>query len=280
MREVTTDQIADTVAELCIRANRILGDDLKCSLKRAEQAERNGLPKEILGDLVRNYELAEELHIPVCQDTGLAVIFAEIGQDLHITGGAFGEAVNRGVAKGYTEGLLRLSVVEDPLRRRNTGDNTPAVLHTSIVPGDNLTITVAPKGAGSENMSAIRMMNPSATREDIIAFVADTVRAAGSNPCPPVVVGVGMGGNFEACALLAKRALCRSLDEAHSDPFYRELEEEMLARVNALDIGPQGFGGDVTALAVHIGAAPTHIASLPVAVNMGCHVTRHATAVL
>ncbi|MFV0399187.1 MAG: fumarate hydratase [Oscillospiraceae bacterium] len=280
MREVTADQITDTVAELCIRANRILGDDLKCSLKRAEQAERNGLPKEILGDLVRNYELAEELHIPVCQDTGLAVVFVEIGQDLHITGGDFGEAVNRGVAKGYTEGLLRLSVVEDPLRRRNTGDNTPAVLHTSIVPGDRLSITVAPKGAGSENMSAIRMMNPSATREDIIAFVADTVRTAGSNPCPPVVVGVGIGGNFEACALLAKRALCRSLDEAHPDPFYRELEEEMLARVNALDIGPQGFGGDVTALAVHIGAAPTHIASLPVAVNMGCHVTRHATAVL
>lgn len=280
MREVTADQITDIVAELCTRANRILGDDLKCSLKRAEQVERGGLPKEILGDLVRNYELAEELHIPVCQDTGLAVVFAEIGQDLHITGGNFGEAVNRGVAKGYAEGLLRLSVVEDPLRRRNTGDNTPAVLHTAIVPGDRLTITVAPKGAGSENMSAICMMNPSATREDIIAFVADTVRAAGSNPCPPVVVGVGIGGNFEACALLAKRALCRSLDEAHPDPFYRELEGEMLERVNALDIGPQGFGGDVTALAVHIGAAPTHIASLPVAVNMGCHVTRHATAVL
>lgn len=210
----------------------------------------------------------------------MAVVFLEIGQDVHFIGGDFNEAVNEGVRQGYLEGLLRLSVVADPIRRGNTNDNTPAILHTSIIPGDKVKIMVAPKGFGSENMSAIRMFTPSATRQEIIGFVVDTVRKAGSNPCPPVIVGVGIGGDFEQCALLAKQALCRDLDQPNPDPFYAELEQEMLQQVNQLGIGSQGFGGDVTALGLNIETYATHIAGLPVAVNMGCHVTRHMCAEL
>ena len=217
--------------------------------------------------------------MPICQDTGLACVFLEIGQEVHIEGG-FEEAVNEGVRQGYVEGLLRCSVVADPLRRGNTGDNTPAVLHTRLVPGDKLKLTVAPKGFGSENMSRLQMLTPAAGPEDIIGFVVDAVRQAGANPCPPVVLGVGIGGDFELCAYLAKKALCRDVDVRNPDPFYAQLEAEMLRRVNETGVGPQGFGGDVTALCVNIEAFPTHIAGLPVAVNVGCHVTRHKNVVL
>ena len=206
---------------------------------------------------------ARELGLPVCQDTGMAVVFAEIGQEVHFTGGSFEEAVNEGVHLGYTEGLLRCSVAADPIRRGNTGDNTPAVIHTRLVPGDRVSLTVAPKGFGSENMSRLQMMTPAATEDDLIAFVAETVRLAGGNPCPPVVLGVGIGGDFEQCALLAKTALCRPVSERNKDPFYAELEEKMLRAVNETGVGPQGFGGDTTALAVNIEWAPTHIAAFP-----------------
>ena len=218
--------------------------------------------------------------MPVCQDTGMAVVFADVGQEVHIAGGLLEDAVNAGVRKGYVEGLLRLSVVSDPLRRVNSGDNTPAVLHVRLVEGDRLKLTVAPKGFGSENMSGVRMLTPAASREDVIAAVVDLVKKAGSNPCPPMVLGVGIGGDFELCAYLAKKALCRSLSERNPDPFYAELERDMLDAVNALGIGPQGFGGRTTALGLGIEQYPTHIAGLPVAVNVGCHVTRHASVTL
>jgi fumarate hydratase subunit alpha len=227
-----------------------------------------------------NIEAAKQLDIPVCQDTGMAVVFAEIGQDVHLTGGDFEAAVNKGVSRGYTEGYLRCSVVADPLRRVNTGDNTPAVIHTRLVSGDKVRITVAPKGFGSENMSTLRMFTPSATREDIINYVVESVRIAGSNPCPPMVLGVGIGGTFEQCALLAKIALCRNVSEKNPDEYYSSMESEILERVNELGIGPQGFGGKTTALNVAIEARPTHIAGLPVAVNVGCHVTRHKEIVI
>lgn len=280
VREIQVEQITQAVRDMCIGANRILPADVKAKLDQARETEREGLGKEILGDVIRNYRLAEELDIPVCQDTGVAVVFLEIGQDVHIVGGDLEEAVNAGVAQGYTQGLLRCSVVADPLRRINTDDNTPAVIHTRIVPGDRLSITVAPKGAGSENMSAIKMLTPAAKREGVVEFILSVIQQAGSNPCPPMIVGVGIGGNFELCAELAKRALCRPTDRPNPDPFYRTLEEELLEAANRLDIGPQGFGGINTALAVNVEAGPAHIASLPVAVNIGCHVTRHQTTVL
>lgn len=275
MREIPREAVVEAVKALCIEANRVLPTDLKERLCGACRAEESPLGREVLADIVRNYETAEALSIPVCQDTGMAVVFAELGEDAHVSG--LEEAVNEGVRRGYTEGLLRCSVVGDPLRRRNTGDNTPAVLHLRLVPGDRLTLTVAPKGAGSENMSSIRMMTPAAAEQDLIDEVVRAVEAAGSNPCPPVVVGVGIGGNFEGCALLAKRALCRDTAVRNPDPLYASLEERMLGAINRTGIGPQGFGGRVTALAVNIEAGETHIASLPVAVNMGCHVTRHAS---
>ena len=225
-----------------------------------------------------NIAAAKELDIPVCQDTGMAVVFVEVGQDVHIEGGLLEAAIHSGVHRGYTEGLLRCSVVGDPLRRVNTGDNTPAVIHTRIVAGDKIRLTVAPKGFGSENMSRLKMFTPAFGREDIIAYIAETAKIAGGNPCPPMVLGVGIGSDFEGCALLAKKALCRSLDNPNPDEFYRAMESDALAAVNATGVGPQGFGGSVTALAVNIEAAPTHIAGLPVAVNVGCHVTRHASA--
>ena len=233
--------------------------------------------KSVLCDLERNLEAAKEYDIPICQDTGMAVVFLEIGQDVHITGGDLCEAVNEGVRRGYINGLLRKSVVADPLQRTNTNDNTPAVIHINIVKGDKIKITVAPKGFGSENMSGIKMLTPSHGRQGVIDAVVDIVKAASNNPCPPMVVGVGIGGDFEQCAYLSKKALCRSVDIRNDNPFYAELEKELLEKINQLDIGPQGFGGITTAFAVNIETAPTHIAGLPVAVNIGCHVTRHAT---
>jgi fumarate hydratase subunit alpha len=250
------------------------------TLRDAAALEKSPLCKDVIGDLCLNLDAARQLHVPVCQDTGMAVVFLEVGQEIHIVGGGLEDAVNEGVRQGYVEGRLRLSVVSDPLRRENTGDNTPAVIHTSVVPGDKLHVTVAPKGFGSENMSAIRMFTPSATENDIVEFVAETVSRAGSLPCPPVVVGVGIGGDFEYAALLSKKALCRPLCQPQNDPFYKKLEENMLDRINRLGIGSQGFGGTVTALAVNIEVYATHIAGLPVAVNMGCHVTRHKSATL
>ena len=280
MKEIDVSIIKESIATLCIKANKRLTPDLVDAIKRATETETSPLAKSIMSDIELNLEAADELSLPICQDTGMAVIFLEIGQDIHFVGGSLEDAVNEGVRKGYTDGLLRKSVVADPIRRVNTNDNTPAIIHTRIVDGDSVKITVAPKGFGSENMSGIRMLTPAATREDIINAVVDIVKTAGSNPCPPMVIGVGIGGDFEYAAILAKRALCRSGDERNSDPYYAELEADMLLSVNALGIGPQGFGGNTTALYVNIESFATHIAGLPVAVNIGCHVTRHATEIL
>jgi fumarate hydratase subunit alpha len=276
MREISTELIKKTVAELCELANKKLPCDIIRRIEQAKSVETDDLPQNIMSDIRKNIDAAKRLDIPVCQDTGMAVIFAEIGQDVHIVDGDFEEAINRGVAEGYEKGLLRKSVVGDPLRRVNTEDNTPAIIHVKIIKGDKLKITVAPKGFGSENMSGIRMLTPSAGKDGVKKAVLDIVKNAGSNPCPPIVVGVGIGGDFEQCALLSKTALCRNTDIPNGDPFYCEFEKELLEEINRLGIGPQGFGGKTTALAVNIETAPTHIAGLPVAINIGCHVTRHA----
>lgn len=281
MRELSVIEVTKAVKELCINANKILPDDLVDCISCSKQSENNETAKSVLSDLEANLECAKELDVPICQDTGMAVIFIEIGQDVHFVGGLLEDAINEGVSEGYTEGLLRKSVVSDPFKNRvNTNDNTPAVIHTKIVAGDKVKITVAPKGFGSENMSKLKMFTPSAKREDIVNFVVDTVKIAGSNPCPPVVIGVGIGGDFEYSALLAKKALCRSISVRNGDEFYKSMEDEMLEKINNLDIGPQGFGGKTTALCVNIETYPTHIAGLPVAVNVGCHVTRHASITL
>jgi fumarate hydratase subunit alpha len=280
IREIHVDDIERIIAELCVRANRVLPEDLAECIRSYAAAETDTRAAEILRLLDENRLAAEEMAIPVCQDTGMAVIFAELGQDVHIVGGSFTEAINKGVARGYSKGLLRKSVVADPLRRVNTGNNAPSVLYTELVPGNSLRLSVCPKGFGSENMSALRMFTPAAERDDIVRFAVDTVTAAGGNPCPPLVLGVGIGGTFEGCALLAKRALCRPVSEHNPDSYYAALEAEILARVNETGIGPQGFGGVTTALAVAVLAAPTHIAGLPVAINVGCHVTRHAESIL
>lgn len=279
MREITAQEITAAIRDLCIDANRVLPKDLENLIETRSQQEGDSTARSILCDLCRNLDAAREMEIPICQDTGMAVVFAEVGQDLHIQGN-FEEAVNEGVRQGYVEGLLRCSVVADPVRRGNTNDNTPAILHTRLVPGDKLTLTVAPKGFGSENMSRLKMLTPAAKEEDLIAFVKETVELAGSNPCPPVVLGVGIGGDFELCAYLAKKALCRSVSQRNPDPYYAQLEERMLQAANETGVGPQGFGGETTALAVNIEAYPTHIAGLPIAVNVGCHVTRHKTVVI
>ena len=279
MREITAREITAAVRQLCIDANRVLPADLEQTIHTCSQQEKDPTAQSILCDLCHNLDAAREMEIPICQDTGMAVVFAEVGQDLHIAG-SFEEAVNEGVRQGYVEGLLRCSVVKDPIRRGNTEDNTPAILHTRLVPGDKLTLTVAPKGFGSENMSRLKMLTPAAKEEDIIAFVKQTVELAGSNPCPPVVLGVGIGGDFELVAYLAKKALCRSVSQRNPDPYYADLEQKMLEAVNGTGVGPQGFGGQTTALAVNIETYPTHIAGLPMAVNVGCHVTRHKTVVL
>lgn len=280
MREISVKDIEKKVAELCISANLYLPGDLEDCIKCRACEEKSNVGKNVFTDIVDNINVAREQTIPICQDTGMAVIFLEIGQDIHFVNGALYEAINKGVAKGYTDGYLRKSIVSDPLERVNTNDNTPAVIHTKIVDGDKVKIMVAPKGFGSENMSALKMMTPSATHEEIIDFVVDTVAKAGSNPCPPIVVGVGIGGDFESCAYNAKKALCRPVSIRNPKVLYADLEEKMLEKINKLGIGPQGFGGTVTALAVNIEQAPTHIAGLPVSVNIGCHVTRHAEAII
>ena len=280
MREIQRDQIMDTVRRLCVEANVSLPCDLRAALEGAAQTEGSPVGRRILADISANYKLAEEKNLPICQDTGMAVVFADLGQEVHIGGGSLEEAVNEGVARGYIQGALRCSVVEDPLRRANTNDNTPAILHLRLVPGDTLTLTVAPKGFGSENKTAVKLFPPSATQEDILTFVTAAVEGAGSDPCPPVVVGVGLGGTVEKAAELAKRALLLPVDIPNPDPFYAQMEGELLDQINSLGIGPQGLGGTTTALGVHILPWPTHIAGLPCVVSIGCHVTRHATAVL
>jgi len=268
------------VARLCQEANFYLGEDVLCSFQKALDEEISLTGKDILSQLLTNAGIASENQVPMCQDTGVAVVFLELGQDACISGGNIYDAVNEGVRKGYTEGYLRKSIVSHPLERKNTGDNTPAVIHTTIVPGDSLKITVAPKGGGSENMSGIKMLKPSEGVDGVKKFVLDTVRAAGPNPCPPIVLGIGIGGTFEKAALLAKEALLRPLGQPSNLPDIAELEKEMLELVNSIGIGPQGLGGKTTALAVHIKVHPCHIASLPVAVNINCHSARHKEAVL
>ena len=279
MREISAGLITETVSRLCIEANCILPQDIRERIEEARQKEIWPVAAEILNRISENCRIAEAGMQPVCQDTGMACVFIEIGQDLHVDGD-ISEAVNEGVRRGYEEGYLRKSVVGDPLRRVNTGDNTPAAIYYELVPGDRLKITVAPKGFGSENMSRIKILRPSDGIEGVKDFVTQTVEEAGPNPCPPTVVGVGIGGTFDKAALLAKKALLRSTDLHNPDPFYAALEEELLERINSLGIGPQGFGGRTTALAVAIEQMPTHIAGLPVAVNLNCHVARHATEVL
>ena len=280
MREIEAAKITDTVKRLCIQANVILPEDVKnCIIKR--KSEENWAPaREILDRIEENFELAAAENVPICQDTGVACVFLEIGQEVHIAGGDITQAVNEGVRQDYAEGYLRKSVVRDPLDRVNTGDNTPAMIYYDIVPGDKIKITVAPKGFGSENMSQIKMLRPSDGIEGVKAFVLKAVEEAGPNPCPPIIVGVGIGGTFDKAALLAKKALLRETGTPSADPLYAKLEEELLEKINALGIGPQGFGGKTTALAVAVEHYPTHIAGLPVAVNINCHVARHKTEVI
>ena len=278
MREIKAEVIADAVRQLYINANTRLPDDVGRALYDSIGREQ-GRPAVILKTLCDNVDAARELNIPICQDTGAAVVFADIGQDVHIDG-SFENAVNAGVSAAYKEGYLRASMVFDPLRRVNTGDNTPAIIHVRLTEGENIRLTVAPKGFGSENMSALKMMLPGSDEWDISDYVIRVIKDAGPNACPPMVVGVGIGGNFEQAPLLAKRALCRPLNQRNPDAAYANLERMILSGANALDIGPQGFGGVTTALAVNVEFAPTHIAGLPVAVNIGCHVNRHAEVVL
>jgi fumarate hydratase subunit alpha len=275
MREIETSRIAEEVARLCMEANFELEDDVQKALEKAYETEESPAGKEVLRQIIENSGIARSERIPMCQDTGLAVIFVEIGQDVHITGGDFEGAINEGVAKGYTEGYLRKSALADPVRGGNTGDNTPAVIHTTIVPGDTLKLWVVPKGGGSENMSRIAMMKPADGVEGIKKFVVENVKAASGNPCPPIIVGVGIGGTFERCAQLAKRALLREIGSTHPDEFYAALEAELLEMVNDTGVGPMGLGGRTTALAVHIEVAPRHIASFPVSMNINCHAARH-----
>ena len=279
MREIFAEEITKTVARLCEEANCHLPEDVKCSISRCRQQETWETAMDILDRITENYEIADRENCPICQDTGVACVFLKVGQDVHIVGDLT-EAVNEGVRRGYREGYLRKSVVRDPLDRVNTGDNTPAMLYTELVSGDNIEITVAPKGFGSENMSAIKMLKPSDGVEGVVDFVVQTVKNAGPNPCPPIVVCVGIGGTFDKAAYLSKKALLRPLDSENESPYYAALEQQLLERINALGIGPQGVGGNTTALKVNIETFPTHIAGLPVAVNINCHVTRHQTEVL
>lgn len=280
MREISCADISALVERLCIQAATVLPDDLCRVIEQAEKKEESPVGKGILQDIVTNFQMAKEKGVPICQDTGMAVVFLEIGQEVHITGGSLNDAINLGVHNGYLNGFLRCSVVGDPLRRQNTGDNTPAVIHTTIVPGDGFHITVAPKGFGSENMSAMRMFTPAASWQDIEDWIVSSVSTAGSNPCPPVIVGVGLGGTIEQCALEAKKALMMPMDTPNPDEFYGEKEQALLEHINRLGIGPQGMGGRITALAVRIRPYATHIAGLPCVVNMSCHVTRHASGKL
>jgi len=280
MREIKASDITESVARLCAEANIELGDDVYSALQKAEQTEESPVGREVLAQLLENADIAHTEKMPICQDTGFAVIFIELGQDVHITGGLLSDAINEGVAKGYTEGYLRKSIVAHPLDRKNTGNNTPAIIHLEVVPGDKLKITIAPKGGGSENMSAVRMLKPSDGIEGVKRFVVDTVKAAGSNPCPPIIVGVGIGGTMEKAALLAKKSLLREIGKHNPNPPDAQLEEDLLDLVNKTGIGPAGLGGRTTALAVNVETFPAHIASLPVAVNIQCHAARHKEAII
>lgn len=279
MRIIGSNELTEAVKRLCIQANCHLPGDVKARIEACGKAESWPVAKDVLEKIIANYRLADEREVPICQDTGMACVFLEIGNEAHIEGDV-AAAVDEGVRQGYAEGYLRKSVVGDPLARENTGDNTPAMLYIDIVKGSKIKVTVAPKGFGSENMSRIKMLKPSDGRQGVVDFVLSAVEAAGPNPCPPVVVGVGVGGTFDKAALIAKKALLRPMGEPNPDPYYAELEAELLKEINTLGIGPQGFGGKTTALAVAVEAMPTHIAGLPVAVNINCHVARHASEVL
>ena len=276
MREVNVDKVTENIKEMCIEANHFLTDDMKKVFKNAVVSEKSPLGKQVLNQLNENLDIAANDMIPICQDTGMSVVFINVGQDVHFTGGNITDAINEGVRQGYVEGFLRKSVVNDPIIRENTKDNTPAVIHYNIVPGDKVDITVAPKGFGSENMSRVFMLKPADGIEGVKDAILTAVKDAGPNACPPMVIGVGIGGTFEKCALLAKKALTRNVEEESPVPYVRELEKEMLEKINKLGIGPGGLGGTQTALAINIETYPTHIAGLPVAVNMCCHVNRHA----
>ncbi|MCC8167131.1 MAG: fumarate hydratase [Planctomycetes bacterium] len=280
MRELSADTITSAVRDMCIEANLELPRDVADYIRTRSQQEPWPAAKDTLEKLVENINIAHNDKMPLCQDTGMAVVLVELGQDVHITGAYLVDAINEGVRQGYDQGFLRKSVVADPLRRKNTGDNTPALVHVDIVPGDKVKITVAPKGFGSENMSRLVMLAPSAGEDGVKDFVVETAKIAGPNPCPPIVVGIGIGGSFDRVALLAKKALQRPIDQPNPDPYYADMEKELRDRINALGIGPQGFGGETTVLGVNIEVFPTHIAGLPVAVNINCHVTRHASRVL
>lgn len=280
IRTINVSEIEKTVAKLCIESNCNLGSDVLNALEKAASDETSQIGAEILSQLIENATIAGDEEIPICQDTGFAIVFLEIGQEVLLTGGDLKEAVNKGVRTGYLNGFLRKSMVHDPLNRINTGDNTPAIIHTQIVPGVNVKITLAPKGGGSENMSGLKMLKPAEGVEGVKAFILDTVRNAGPNPCPPIVVGVGIGGSMEKAAMMSKHALTRDLGTPNPDPETDRLEQELLVDINKTGIGPQGLGGTTTALAVHIEKYPTHIASLPVAVNISCHAYRHKTVVL
>ncbi len=281
MRELSVSTITDTVAGMCEEANIYLGEDVSGALKQSLEVEESPTGKEVLKQLIDNLEIAKNEQIPICQDTGFAVFFVELGQEVHLAGGTLEEAINAGVRKGYTDGYLRKSIVADPLyERKNTGDNTPAVIYIDIVPGDKVKISFAPKGGGSENMSAIKMLKPADGEEGLVDFVVDQVKTAGPNPCPPIVVGVGIGGTFDRVAVLAKKALFRPVGEPHPDSKFAELEQKILGKINNLGVGPQGFGGRVSALAVHIETFPSHIASMAAAVNINCHASRHLERVI
>lgn len=280
VRTIETSEITRNIKEMCIKANHYLSDDMDDAMKQAVNTEKSPLGKKILNQLQENLEIADKEFIPICQDTGMAVVFIEIGQEVHFVGDLLENAINEGVKEGYTEGYLRKSVVKDPLIRENTKDNTPAVIHYSILPGDKVKITLAPKGFGSENMSRIFMLKPADGIEGVKNAILTAVRDAGPNACPPMVVGVGIGGTFEKCAILAKKALTRNINENSDIPYVADLEKEMLEKINGLGIGPGGLGGTTTALAVNINTYPTHIAGLPVAVNICCHVNRHVTVII
>lgn len=280
MRIITSETIVRTVKNLCLRANKFLPSDIKLTLDTAYDYEISPNGKRAIGNIIDNYKVSQQTSLPICQDTGMVVVFAEIGQDVHIVGELFEDAINEGVRQAYQQGNLRMSVVNDPLNRVNPQDNTPAIVHIRLVPGNSITLTVIPQGAGSENASSLKMFHPSATREDIIRYVVSCVQENRGRSCTPLIIGVGIGGNTEMCTLLAKKALCRDLFTYNKKLFYTDMESEILDRVNRLGIGPEDMGGSVTALAVNIISYPTHVASLPVAVNLGCHVTRHATEVI
>lgn len=280
MRIITSETIVRTVKNLCLRANKFLPSDIKLTLDTAYDYEISPNGKRAIGNIIDNYKVSQQTSLPICQDTGMVVVFAEIGQDVHIVGELFEDAINEGVRQAYQQGNLRMSVVNDPLNRVNSQDNTPAIVHIRLVPGNSITMTVIPQGAGSENASSLKMFHPSATREDIIRYVVSCVQENRGRSCTPLIIGVGIGGNTEMCTLLAKKALCRDLFTYNKKLFYTDMESEILDRVNLLGIGPEDMGGSVTALAVNIISYPTHVASLPVAVNLGCHVTRHATEVI